>query len=160
MCHKVFIIVKKYNKQLLFERMHTVGGMPIKEFEVRNSEKHQDLVRFIGESIGYLTYLHTTDTIEKAKSICNTGLRFEIFQKTVDLVNNVDSLEYILMIRKPYGNFTVVIQISKSIKNYESISKESTDEEGNEIFVLPPQHIRGYYDRTTKEIFANPLFRK
>lgn len=34
------------------------------------------------------------------------------------------------------------------------------DDEDEEVFILPPQYIKGYFDRTTNEIFTNPLFKK
>jgi hypothetical protein len=153
----------KDNKQRLFEMMNSVGGMPIKEFDItpeENQAEYQNLINFIGESKGYSNYLHTTQTVENAKSICETGLRFEIFQKTVDYVLTVIGLIYMLSIRKAYGNYTIIIQIRSSIKDVESISKKTQNEYGDEIFVLPPQYIKGYYNRTTKELFTNPLFKK
>jgi len=154
--------MKKTNKELLFERMHTVGGMPLKEFEITNTTKtnikYQSLIDFIGESKGYSIYLHTTDTVENAKSICENGLEFKDFDKTTDSINSVDALVYNLNIRRDYGNFTVIIQISGNISNYETISRKGYDKNNEEIFILPPQYIKGYFDRTTYKIFANPLF--
>jgi hypothetical protein len=124
------------------------------------SEKCQNLIDFVGEFKGYSIYLHTTDTVEKAKSICENGLRFLQFEKTTDSINNIVALIYMANIREPFGNFTVVIQISRHITDYEAISKKVYDEDEEEIFIFPPQYIKGYYDRTTYGIFANPLFRK
>ena len=155
----------KNNKQRLFEMMNKVSGMPINEFDItpnenQNQNEYQNLIDFIGESKGYSNYLHTTQTAENAKSICETGLRFEIFQKTVDAIVNVVGLIYMLSIRVAYGKFTIIIQISDNIHDYESVCKKTQNEYGDEIFILPPQYIKGYYDRTTREIFTNPLFRK
>lgn len=136
----------------------------LKEFSIKVSDesekKYRNLINFIGESPGYLNYLHTTNSEENAKSICKNGLRYEIFYKTVDNINSVVALIYMLNIRKPYGNFTIVIQIDSSIKDYESISEKTTNEDGDEIYVFPPRYIKGYYDRITNEIFTNPLFEK
>ena len=156
--------MKEDNRQRLFEMMNKVGGMTLTEFsvDIRNEqqEKFKNLIEFIGESQGYNNFLHTTKTEENAKSICQNGFRFEIFHKTVDFINNVDGLIYMLSIRQPYGNFTIIIQINNSIRDYESISQKTIDEEGNEIFIFPPQYIKGYYNRLTREIFPNPLFKK
>jgi hypothetical protein len=150
--------------------MNKVGGMSLKEFDVQTKQhqgEYQNLIEFIGESQEYSTYLHTTNSETNAKSICNNGLRYEVFQKTTDRISHVDGLIYMLMIREPYGNFTIIIQINASIHDYESISKKVIDvdipiehSDNNEIFILPPQYIKGYYNRTTREIFENPLFRK
>jgi len=156
--------VKKDNRQRLFEMMNKVGGMTLTEFSTElkydEHEKYRNLIEFIGESQGYDNFLHTTKTEENAKSICQNGFRFEQFQKTTDYIGNVDALVYMLYVRQAYGNFTVIIQISHSLQDYESISEKTTDDEDNEIFILPPQYIKGYYNRTTKEIFPNQLFKK
>jgi len=158
----------KNDKQRLFEVMGRLDKTfkIIKEFDistVEKTDKYYNLIEFIGENIGYLNFLHTTNSEENAKLICQTGLRYENFKKTTDFVNNVDGLVYMLDIRKQYGNFTVIIQINRNIpNNYESISKKITnkDEDGEKIFILSPQYIKGYYNRITKEIFANPSFKK
>lgn len=152
----------KTSKELLFERMHTIGGMPLKEFDTvisPNSAKYQELINFIGNSTGYLIYLHTTNSEEVAKSICSKGFQFEDFPKTTDYIGNADGLIYMLNIRASYGNFTIIIQLRNGV-NPESISKKSTDGDGEEIFILPPQYIKGYYDRATKKIYSNPQFKQ
>ena len=154
--------MKKDNRQRLFEMMNKVGGMTLTEFSLATREtqnEYRNLIDFIDESLGYSNYLHTTSSETNAKSICNNGFRFEIFQKTTDYISNVDGLVYMLMIREPYGKFTVIIQIKSGIKDYESISEKTTNDEGDEMFILPPQYIKGYYNRTTKEIYSNPLFK-
>ena len=156
--------MKKTNKKLLFEMMHKVGGMPLKEFntEINNNgqEQYQNLINFIGIAENYFTYLHTTDSENNAKSICQNGFRFETFSKTVDYITDVVGLVYMLNIRKPYGNYTIIIQVNSTIENYESISEKSYDEDENEVFILPPQYIKGYYNRTTNVIVPNSLFKE
>jgi hypothetical protein len=122
--------------------------------------KYQNLVDFIGEESGFFSFLHTTNSVENAISICENGFRFKKFDKTSDYVCDAVTLAYMLNIRKHYGDFTVVIQISKDIPQYEKISKMEYDDESEEIFILPPQYIKGYYNRITNEIVANPLFKK
>jgi hypothetical protein len=158
----------KNDRQRLFEVMGKLDKTfkAINEFDlstVQRTDAYYNIVEFIGESIGYSNYLHTTNSEEIAKLICSNGFKFEIFQKTTDFVNNIEGLKYRLNIRKVYGNFTVIFQINRSIPNdYESISKKLTEkgEENADIFLLPPQYIKGYFNRTTKEIFANPSFKK
>ena len=116
------------------------------------------VVEFIFQEAGYFRFLHTTNTIEKAKSICENGFWYKNFNKTTDYVCDPVSLAYMLNIRKYYGDFTLIIQLCKNICSYEKISKMEYDEEGDEVFILPPQYIKGVYDRRTNEIYANPLF--
>jgi hypothetical protein len=122
--------------------------------------KYQNLVDFIGEAKGYFSFLHTTNTVEKAKSICENGFQFKQFDKTSDYICDIVTLAHNLNIRKHYGDLTIIIQISNRISNYEAISEKEYDETGEELFILPPQFIKGYYHRITNEIFANPLFKK
>ena len=122
--------------------------------------KYQNLVDFICGESGYFNFLHTTRTEENALSICLNGFRFKKFDKTSDYVCDAISLAYMLYIRKHYGDFTVIIQINKNITHYEAMSEKELDDEGEERFVLPPQYIKGYYNRITNEIIANTLFKK
>ena len=121
---------------------------------------YQNLIDFICAENGYLSFLHTTNTMEKALSICKNGFVFMQFNKTSDYVCDLITLAYMLNIRKHYGDFTVIIQISNLITDYEEISIKEIDGEGEEVFILPPQYIKGYFNRITNEIFANPLFKK
>ena len=121
-----------------------------------DDERYKNLIDFIKKPGHHLTYLRTTDSIENAIVICKQGLIFEDFRNTTDYVPDVVSLIYMLLIRKQYGNYTVIIQINEDIKDrtYEEISGPN----GEEGFILPPEYIRGYYNRKTEEIFENPLF--
>ena len=121
---------------------------------------YQELVDFICEKKGYFTFLHTTNSIEKAVSICENGFRFQKFDKTSDFVCDSITVAFMLSIRKQYGDFTVIIQISSHITHYESISEKIIDEEDEELFILPARFIKGYYNRATNEIFINSAFRK
>jgi hypothetical protein len=143
----------------LFERLYIKGNMLLGVFETVIPKEYQNLIDFIGEFKGNSTYLHTTETVESVKSICEIGLNFEDFGKTTDYIHDIVGLIYMLSIRKRYGNYTLIIQMNKNIENsYESISKKERNGNGDEIYILPPQYIKGYYDRTTKAVFANPLF--
>jgi hypothetical protein len=121
---------------------------------------YKQLIAFICEEAGYFSFLHTTNTVEKARSICNSGFQFKKFDKTSDYVCDAVSLAYMLNIRKHYGDFTVIIQINKNISHYEEISQMEYDDEDEEVFILPPQYVKGFYNRITNEIYANPLFKK
>ena len=104
--------MKKSNKELLFERMHTVGGMPLKEFaDVITKSRFPEFVKFIDNTSGYYIFFHTTNTVEKAKKICTNGFQFQVFDKTTDYVSHIEDIDYLISMRKAYGNFIVVIQI-------------------------------------------------
>lgn len=141
--------------------MHRVAGMPLREFaDVQTQTRYPVLYKFITDSFGYNTFLHTTASAETAKAICNKGFNFQIFDKTTDYITHPDDIDYLIAMRKSYGNFIVVIQIRSNITSYESISTSGTNEDGEEIFILPPQYIKGYYDKSSGQLYVNPLFRK
>lgn len=122
--------------------------------------QYQELVDFICEKGGYFSFLHTTNTVEKARSICDNGFQFKKFDKTSDFVCDSVTVAFMLNIRKHYGNFTIIIQIGTHITHYESICDVEIDDEGEDVFILPPHYIKGYFNRVTNEIDANPHFRK
>lgn len=124
------------------------------------TSNNQELVDFICEGSGYFSFLHTTNTVEKARSICESGFKFKKFDKTSDFVCDNVTVAFMLNIRKQYGDFTVIIQIRSYITHYEPICKMEIDDECEEVFILPPQYIKGYYNRVTKEIYENPFFKK
>jgi hypothetical protein len=77
------------------------------------------------------------------------------------------------MIRKNYGHFTVVIEISDSIiveytkrlRSYnchfsEALSKTLPhyNDDDNPVYTLPEQFVRGYFDQKTMEKITNPKF--
>src|SRR5271157_3039005 len=95
--------------------------------------RYQNLIDFIGDESGYFSFLHTTNTVEN-------GFRFKKFDKTSDYVCDAVSLAYMLNIRKHYGDFTVIIQISKDVPHYEELSAMEYDDESEEVFILPPQY--------------------
>jgi hypothetical protein len=153
--------MKKSSKQLLFEMMHKVAGMPLKEFaNVQTATRYPVLFNFMSDTQGYNMFLHTTDSQEKANSICSKGFQYQVFDKTTDYVTNPDDIDYLISMRKAYGNFIVVIQIRSNVSSYESISTNGTDEDGEDVYVLPPQYIKGYYDKLNNRIYPNPLFKK
>jgi hypothetical protein len=121
---------------------------------------YQDLVDFICEQDGYFSFVHTTNTEEKAKSICENGFRYKKFDKTADYVCDRVTLEYMLAIRKHYGDFIIIILISRRITNYDALCQMEFDEENEEIFTLPHQFIKGYYNRITNELYKNPFYVK
>jgi hypothetical protein len=124
------------------------------------THKYQSLVDFICEADGCFSFLHTTNTIEKALSICKNGFVYSHFDKTTDYVCDIVTLSYMLNIRKHYGDFTIIIELDSQLKSYQEISIKEFDGDGEEIFILPPEYIKGFYNRLTNEIVENPLFKK
>lgn len=120
------------------------------------------LKKFIGND-NVDTYFHTTNSEQICKDIMNGGFQFVDFEKTTDRVDNDEStINYKLMIRKPYGNFTLVIQIKPGNFNYfeDLCQKEPFENEyGDLVYTLPREYVKGYFDRKTLEIVENPYFK-
>jgi hypothetical protein len=122
------------------------------------------------------TFLHNTDTEEMARHIMKHGLLFENhLLNTSDHVSGTDLVELnnFRMIRKYYGNYTIVIQISSRLvedfsrrlkeTHYhfsEALSKTrpSYNKEENPVYVLPEQFVRGYFDHLQNKGVDNPRF--
>ncbi|OFX53612.1 MAG: hypothetical protein A2046_14040 [Bacteroidetes bacterium GWA2_30_7] len=142
------------------------------------SEHTHDIAfhKFISSNNDVLKYLHNTSDEEIAISIMQNGFRFESrLDYTTDMVsgNDVVQIEYFKLIRKKYGKFTMVIHIGKNIvdkynlllKNtvfffYEVIStlESELSQDGESVFVLNPQFVKGYYIHEKKIGIINPLY--
>ncbi len=131
---------------------------------------------FIGGSDRLFTFLHNTDTEERARRILREGLVFENhLLHTSDHVSGTDLIElnYFRMIRRFYGDYTVVIQIdSRLVEDFsrrlrhtsyhfsEALSKTrpTYTREDNPVYILPEEFIRGYFDHHTLTGHSNPRF--
>jgi len=79
------------------------------------------LQEFIGLEMDMSKFIHQTPTQELAKQIINEGFEFENhLMHTTDQVSGFDLVElnYFLMIRRNYGQFTIVIIIADELINY------------------------------------------
>ncbi len=131
---------------------------------------------FIRGSDELYTFLHNTHSAEMAQKIMEEGLLFENhLLNTSDHVSGTDLVElnYFRMIRKYYGDYTLVIQISSRLvedfsrrlkeTHYhfsEALSKTRPpySKEDTPLYLLPKQFIRGYYDHNRKSGVDNPAF--
>lgn len=139
-------------------------------------KKLLSLQEFIGLDIHISKFIHQTPTQELAERIINEGLGFENhLMHTTDQISGFDLVElnYFLMIRRNYGQFTIVIIIADELINYliqiikdtnihysEILSKTlpMCNSEGTPIYILPEQFIKGYFNQITLERILNPKF--
>lgn len=133
-------------------------------------------LEFVSSEKNVLKYLHNTVDEATALKIINNGFIFENrLDYTTDLVsgNDIVQLDYFKLIRKKYGDFTIVIHIgrnlidkyNKLLKNhslyfYEVLSDLSPDlsSDGEQVFILNKQFIKGFYQQSTKKYYINPYF--
>ena len=134
------------------------------------------LQEFIQTKYPVYTYLHNTPGIPGAEKILKEGLLFENhLSSTTDQVsqNDLVELNYFRMIRKSYGEVTIIIQIStKLVEDFsrrlrqtkfhfsEALSKTRPvyNENDYPVYILPEQFIRGYLDHKTLQTKENPKF--
>lgn len=142
------------------------------------SSAYENLTRPLKSSnTKLITFFHNTHSREIAKKILREGFIFESqLSYSTDRLNPLDTVEvnYFFMIRKEYGPYTLVIQIDK--KNFEDIyghlrtsdlqyediiskyEPQLSDNDEN-LYTLPEQYIRGYYDQQKHVFVANPRFK-
>jgi len=125
------------------------------------------------------TYIHYTAEEEIAKKILKEGFKFSSnFHKTAELITNDEvELVYKHSLRKLYGNYIVIICISKKIFDYyinelknknkhDIVSAEQIliekpvekDDSLEDIFTLSNKYIKGYINYISGEITKNPEF--
>ncbi len=122
-------------------------------------------------------FLHYTSKKDIANKILTDGFEFLSFDKTtVSMINDSISINYNHMLRKPFGNFAIVICIgkkvsgkysklinnlpNKNIKVEEVLSEKppyQVDFQEN-VYTLHHKFIKGYVNYTTGKIIKNPDF--
>ncbi len=141
-----------------------------------SEEKLRSLQEFIGQEINISKFIHTTPSLEFAEEILNNGFEFENhLMHTTDQISGFDLVElnYFIMIRKNYGQFIIVIEISdrliveytKKLQSYnfhfsEVLSKYPPyfNDDENPVYTLPEQFVKGYFNLETMVKKYNPLF--
>lgn len=123
-----------------------------------------------------IVLLHNTKTIERAKNIITNGFRFESqLTYSTDRVNPKDQVEinYFLVERKEYGDYTIVIEIDKKLfKQYSQLAENSevnlediiTFEEpylsdnDEYVYLLSHYYIKCIFNNKTGEVNNNPVY--
>jgi hypothetical protein len=144
--------------------------------DIELSQGEKKFQEFIGLTNDVFTYLHNTESLEIAESIVKNGFEFEGYlDHTTDLISGDDPIElrYFQIKRGRYGDFTMVMQISRSlIDKYCELLKESHNHysevlsikdpiktaEREPIYTLPPHFVKGFFNQKTKEVVLNPDF--
>ena len=134
------------------------------------------LQKFMGLDIHMSKFIHQTPTQKLTEKIIKEGFEFENhLMHTTDQVSGFDLVElnYFLMIRRNYGQLTIVIVISDELIDYLiQISKTSNihyseilsktlpirRSDDTPLYTLPEQFIKGFFNQITLEKVYNPKF--
>lgn len=139
-------------------------------------QKGEILHSFLQKYHDCIVFLHNTRDADIAENIIREGFVFENqLAHSTDRVNVSEQIEttYFLFQRKDYGPYTIVIAIPKKTYNLytsysnqfeipveELISKTEPymGENDEFIYVMPPQHIAGYFDNISGDFIRNHRF--
>lgn len=134
------------------------------------------LTNLLSRDRSNIVFLHNTDSLARAKAILKNGFRYESqLTYSTDRINPLDPVEinYFLVERKEYGDYTIIIEISKEIINKysalaeaESLSIEELinieepvlSDNDEYIYTLPHYYIKGILNNKTGEMLLNPVF--
>jgi len=139
-------------------------------------QKSEILHSYIQEYLDCIIFLHNTRDAQIAGKICGEGFVFENqLAHSTDRINPNELIEttYFLYQRKEYGTFTIVIAIPRKTYNLYirysnqmdipveellTMKKPRMGENDELIYVLPPEHIAGYFDNKTEAFIENPAY--
>lgn len=140
------------------------------------SKAGEKLTGLVNRNNTCIVLLHNTDKLHKAKSILRNGFKFESqLTYSTDRINPNDIVEinYFLVERKEYGDFTIVMEIDKEIMRRYSALAESANLNFEDIFTIEEPYLSDndemvytlshYYikcilNNKTGEVCENPVF--
>lgn len=134
------------------------------------------LYSVINENQNIVTFLHNTPTKQNADNILENGFKFQgHLDYTSDIISSKDiiGLKYFSQIRKHYGNYTIIIQISKKIITEYTERLKNTEYHFSEAltakppsktcddeftYCLSPNFIKGYLNIKNADFVLNQKF--
>lgn len=134
------------------------------------------LLNAVSSQHDVFTFLHNTKTEQNAKNIITNGFNFQShLDYTTDVVSATDvvTIRYFALVRNAYGNFTIIIQISRQlIEHYSvllanlpyhfseilSITPPARNADEEPVYTLAQNFIKGYINATTGQFTKNNLF--
>jgi hypothetical protein len=118
------------------------------------------LMEFIGNDRSTRTFLHTTEEESACQSIMQNGFEYEDWAKTTDYIIHGDKIDmgWKLTIRKAYGDFTLVFEMSARNIDEENFQTSNSGINDDPLYVLPTQLVKGYFNKKTKTITKNSNF--
>jgi len=136
----------------------------------------EKLAKILACDSGCVIFLHNTRTEAVANKILTEGFTFQnqLYYST-DRINPNDPVEisYFLVERKDYGDFTIIIEISRNLfkkirslaevtghhfEDILSITEPVLSEDDELIYTISPHYIKGYFNNKTGVMTPNPGF--
>lgn len=119
---------------------------------------NEEIIKFILSKDETDSYIHRSESKEKAEKILEEGLYFEnSLTNTASYVQNEAVFNFVLNSHRSYGDYIIVLNFSKSfgldllITKGVKFSKE-TDEFS---YLTNPKYIKGYIDTRENKIYSN-----
>ncbi len=134
------------------------------------------LSQLITKDNSSIVLLHNTNSIDNARNIMIKGFKFESqLTYSTDRINPKDQVEinYFLVERKEYGDYTIVMEINKKLfKQYSQLAESSelnlediiTIEEpylsdnDEYVYLLSHYYVKCIFNNKTGEVYMNPVF--
>ena len=140
------------------------------------------IINFLSpEDTNLFIYIHRTSSEELAKRIMKNGFEFyESLHNTTDvIINDPIHIQYWLKMRENYGNYTMIISLSRKIFfKYLELIKSNPEYPGmhleveqiltlkkpyinandDTIYTLAHHYIKGYFNNTSNQIVHNPEY--
>lgn len=169
---------KSWNKDTIISFLKKLQHIGAESMMKEDKILQGKLLDYLIENKNCRTFVHYTKGKETAQGIINEGFRFAIsFHKTAETISS-DQIDLIYKhnLRKYFGNYIIVICISKKVyqfyenelkkidqtnMNVEQVLTESNselDENQDELYTLPRQFVKGYLNYESGEIVNNPDF--
>ena len=135
-----------------------------------------NLIKIIECKNDVVTFLHNTKTKETADKIIQQGFEFQShLDFTTDVVSAKDpiTIKYFSIVRQAYGDYTLIMQISKEIiedfsaplvkkahhfSEVLTVKPPTISSEDEIIYCLAPNFVKGYINVHSAEFVANPTF--
>jgi len=134
------------------------------------------LASLLNKDNSCIVLLHNTNSLTRAKSIMSSGFKFESqLTYSTDRINPNDVIEinYFLVERKEYGDYSIILEIDKILfKQYSRLAESSeiniediiTVEESylsdndEYVYTLAHYYVKCIFNNKTGEYINNPVF--
>ncbi len=140
------------------------------------SKPGERLSQLLSKDNSTIVLLHNTTSVDRAKRIMQKGFRYESqLTYSTDRINPNDIVEinYFLVERKEYGDYTIIIEIDKKLfkrysqlveiseKNLEdilSVDEPVLSDNDEFVYTLSHYYIKCIFNNKTGETMINPVF--